>query len=87
MRSTEDPSQVDVAAHGANLEISLDWHVKDRMVELDHTLEARAAINPDAKFWITLRDGATLESLRQLRQFVSDRSDPQRLLKVPVYFA
>lgn len=69
---------MDIAAHRANPEISLERHVKSRVVELGRGLESRSAIYLDTKFWIMLRDcaagrnaePAVRELLRRLRELV-----------------
>lgn len=69
---------MDIAAHRANRGISLERHVKSRVVELGRLLENRDAIYLDTKFWIMLRDCAagrnvdpdTRELLQRLRKLV-----------------
>ena len=49
---------MDIAAHRANPGVSLERHVKSRVVALGRLLDGRAAIYLDTKFWIVLRDCA-----------------------------
>jgi hypothetical protein len=71
---------MDFSAHRAHPEISLDRHVKRRVVELGQSLEQRLAVYLDTKFWIILRDcaigrnsdPAAQELLQQLRKLVQD---------------
>lgn len=49
---------MDIAAHLAYPEISLEKHVESRVVEVGQSLERRTAIYLDTKFWIVLRDCA-----------------------------
>jgi len=71
---------MDIAAHRANPEISLERHVKSRVVELGRRLDKRTAIYLDTKFWIMLRgcaagrnnDSAAQELLQRLRKLVQD---------------
>jgi hypothetical protein len=71
---------MDIDAHSAHPEISLERHVKSRVVELGQLLEHRIAIYLDTKFWIVLRDCAAgrnrdlagQELLQRLRQLVQD---------------
>jgi hypothetical protein len=71
---------MDIDAHRANPEISLERHVKSRVVELGRRLESRAAIYLDTKFWILMRnsavgrnnDPAAQELLQRLRKLVQD---------------
>jgi hypothetical protein len=66
--------------HRANGHISLDRHVKSRVVELGRFLDKRTAIYLDTNFWILLRkaalgldsDDTSVELLRLLRKGVSD---------------
>lgn len=51
-------SGMDIAAHRANPEFSFERHVKSRVVALGRSLDGRAAIYLDTKFWIVLRDCA-----------------------------
>jgi hypothetical protein len=68
------------ATHRANPHISLDQHVKGRVVELGQLLANRTAIYLDTKFWILLRDAAKAKStdnasaklLRMLCSLVSE---------------
>jgi hypothetical protein len=48
---------MDIAAHRSNPEISLERHVKSRVVELGRRLENRAAIYLDTKSAKQLRHG------------------------------
>jgi hypothetical protein len=72
--------RMDIAAHRANPEISVERHVKSRVVELGRRLERRAAVYLDTKFWIMLRDCAAgrnndptvKELLQRLRKLVHD---------------
>lgn len=43
---------MDIAAHLAYPEISLEKHVESRVVEVGQSLERRTAIYLDTKFWI-----------------------------------
>jgi hypothetical protein len=71
---------MDFAAHRASPEVSLERHVKSRVVKLGRVLENRAAIYLDTKFWIVLRDcaagrnddPAARELLQRLRKLVQD---------------
>ncbi|MDN5005544.1 hypothetical protein ACFQZO_32310 [Bradyrhizobium sp. GCM10027634] len=71
---------MDIAAHRAHPEVSLDGHVKSRVVELGQSLARRVAIYLDTKFWIILRDCASgrnsdpaaRELLERLRKLVRD---------------
>lgn len=71
---------MDIDAHRATPEISLERHVKNRVVELGQRLESQAAIYLDTKFWIVLRDcavgrnndPAAQELLQRLRTLVRD---------------
>jgi|SRR6267154_3160280 len=47
---------MDIEAHSASPHITLEQHVKSRVVELGQQLQGRAAIYLDTKFWILLRD-------------------------------
>lgn len=72
--------RTDIDAHRANPEISLERHVKSRVVELGRRLETRSAIYLDTKFWILLRDCANGRNndpeaqklLQRLRNLVQD---------------
>jgi hypothetical protein len=72
--------RMDIEAHRASPEISLERHVKSRVVELGRLLETRAAIYLDTKFWIVLRDcaagrnddPAARDLLQRLRKLVQD---------------
>jgi len=69
---------MDIDAHRVHPEISLERHVKSRVVELGQSLQRRIAIYLDTKFWIVLRDCASgrnddpaaRELLQRLRQLV-----------------
>lgn len=69
---------MDIAAHRANPEVSLERHVKSRVVALGLLLDGRAAIYLDTKFWIVLRgcaagrnsDPAAQELLVRLRKLI-----------------
>jgi len=50
---------MDLAAHLAFPDVSIDQHVKRRVVALGHSLDDGAAIYLDTKYWISLRDCAT----------------------------
>jgi hypothetical protein len=71
---------MDIAAHRATPEISLERHVKSRVVELGRRLESRTAIYLDTKFWILLRDCAAgrnndptvRDLLQRFRKLVQD---------------
>jgi hypothetical protein len=71
---------MDIEAHRANPGISLERHVKRRVVDLGRAIEVRAAIYLDTKFWIVFRDcaagrnndPAAQELLRRLRKLVKD---------------
>jgi hypothetical protein len=70
---------MDIFAHRAAPGISIDQHVKRRVVELGQSLDNRAAIFLDTKFWILLRDcasgswagAAETELLQRLRALVA----------------
>jgi hypothetical protein len=71
---------MDIAAHRANPEVSIDQHVERRVVALGRSLDDRTAIYLDTKFWIILRECATgkrtdasaLELLHRLRTLVAE---------------
>src|ERR671915_135308 len=71
---------MDITEHRANPDISLERHVKSRVVELGRLLDNRTAIYLDTKFWILLRDcaagrnkdPAAQELLQRLRKLVQD---------------
>jgi hypothetical protein len=71
---------MNIAAHRANPGISIDQHVKRRVVALGRSLDDRAAIYLDTKFWIMLRecaegkgtDASVLELLHRLRTLVAE---------------
>jgi hypothetical protein len=70
---------MDITAHRANPEVSIDQHVERRVVALGRSLDDRTAIYLDTKFWIILRDcaagkrtdAAALELLHRLRTLVA----------------
>lgn len=70
---------MDIDAHRANPEVSIDQHVERCVVALGRSLDDRIAIYLDTKFWIILRDGAAekrtdaaaLELLHRLRTLVA----------------
>ncbi|WP_234686093.1 hypothetical protein [Bradyrhizobium monzae] len=69
---------MDIDAHRANPNVSLEQHVEARVVELGRLLETRIAVYLDTKFWILLRDcaagrdrdPAAQELLQRLRKLV-----------------
>ena len=71
---------MDIDAHRANPEVSIDQHVERRVVALGRSLDACTAIYLDTKFWIILRDcaegkrtdPAALELLHRLRRLVAE---------------
>jgi hypothetical protein len=71
---------MDIAAHRKNPGVSLDQHVKHRVVELGKSLEQRAPVYLDTKFWIILRDSASgtrtdapaFDLLQRLRRLVGN---------------
>lgn len=71
---------MDIDAHRANPEVSIDQHVERRVVALGRSLDARTAVYLDTKFWISLRecaagkrtDPAALELLHCLRTLVAE---------------
>ncbi len=71
---------MDIAAHRTHPEVSLERHVKSRVVELGKSLEQRAPVYLDTKFWIILRDSANgtrtdalaLDLLQRLRRLVGN---------------
>ena len=72
-------SAMNTEYHRSNGHISIDRHVKSRVVELGRLLDARAAIYLDTNFWILLRksalgldsNNANSELLRQLHSGVT----------------
>jgi hypothetical protein len=70
---------MDIDAHRATPHVSINQHVKRRVVELGQSLESRAAVFLDTKFWIILRDcavgtragAADVELLHRLRALVA----------------
>jgi hypothetical protein len=70
---------MEIAAHRARPDVSIEQHVKRRVVALGRSLDQRIAIYLDTKFWIMLRDCAAggprdptvAELLQRLRQLVS----------------
>jgi len=72
---------MNIQQHRTRPHISIDQHVKNRVVELGGSLEARTAIYLDTNFWILLRkaesgsgqDVAVLELLSLLRSGVTAR--------------
>jgi hypothetical protein len=71
---------MDIAAHRANPEVSIDQHVERCVVALGRSLDDRTAIYLDTKFWIILRecaagtrtDALELELLHRLRTLVAE---------------
>jgi hypothetical protein len=71
---------MDVDAHRANPEVSIDQHVERCVVALGRSLDGRTAIYLDTNFWIILRDcaagkrtdPAALELLHRLRTLVAE---------------
>jgi hypothetical protein len=62
--------------HRATPHISTDRHLKNRIVELGRSLDGRAAIYLDTKFWIRLRDAAlgvpTMDGAGELLDLLRD---------------
>jgi hypothetical protein len=71
---------MDIDAHRANTEVSIDQHVERRVVALGRSLDDRTAIYLDTNFWIILRecaagkrtDPAALELVHRLRTLVAE---------------
>jgi hypothetical protein len=71
---------MDIAAHRANPEVSIDHHVGRCVVALGRSLDGHTAIYLDTKFWIVLRDCAAgkrtdasaLELLNRLQTLVAE---------------
>ncbi|NPV20374.1 hypothetical protein HL668_05790 [Bradyrhizobium sp. 81013] len=71
---------MDITAYRKHPGISLDQHVKQRVVELGKSLEQRVPVYLDTKFWIILRDSASgartdapaLDLLQRLRRLVGN---------------
>jgi hypothetical protein len=71
---------MEIDAHRANPEVSIDQHVERRVVALGRSLDGRVPIYLDTKFWIILRecaagkrtDPAALELLQRLRTLVAE---------------
>src|SRR5437868_2549697 len=69
-----------IEQYRANGHISIDRHVKSRMVELGRSLDPKIAVYLDINFWIVLRNVAlgrdrsadASELLRLLRQAIAD---------------
>lgn len=69
-----------IEEHRATPQISIDRHVKSRVVALGRSLDSRTAIYLDTKFWIILRecaegkrtDPAAQELLHRLRSLVAE---------------